>query len=225
MTSFEPLPRYPRTSERDLHRRILTEAAVLGWLMDRPPWVETRSGGEDHVVTGLRAAFAHWSPTSGSPTPEMEQTVHEVAVGDAAFDRQSEDDQDAGVARIAAVLHLVALAWRPDARSRGSVGKACAGSETSTPLLSNTRFARLMTAPPDPPLRVQALGRAFRQFKRARLAVGGGDAANLLRFLFSDTPEATVRRWVGDYYRLAATGAPVTEAPITDAEPSESTSA
>ena len=32
MTPFEPLPRYPRTSERDLHRRVLTEAAVLGRL-------------------------------------------------------------------------------------------------------------------------------------------------------------------------------------------------
>lgn len=225
MTPFEPLPRYPRTSERDLHRRVLTEAAVLGRLMERPPWVEPRAGVEDHVVTGLRAAFAHWSPTSGPPTPEMEKPVHEVAAGDAAFGAQSEDDQDAGVARIAAVLHLVALAWRPDTRSRGSVGKACVGSDPSTPLLSNTRFARLMTAPPDPPLRVQALGRAFRQFKRSGLAVSGGDAPNLLRFLFSDAPEATVRRWVGDYYRLAATGAPVTDAPATDAEPSESTPA
>ena len=227
MTRFEPLPRYrDRRSRRAedgrpvrdlpllralaLYHRIETEAAVLRSLMSRPPWVEHR-GDETDENTGVRAAFRRWAPGSGPPTPEMERAVHERIREDSAFRTDlNEDEQDAGVARLAAVVHLVALGWRSDGpREAGSVGKACVGPEPKKKVLvSNTRFSRLLTAPPDPVLRVEALGRAFRQFKKAKLNVAPDDAKNLLRFLFSAEPEETVRRWANDYFRITTPGEP-----------------
>ncbi len=177
---------------------------MLRSLMGRPPWV-VRRGDDDDEVTSVRAAFRRWTP-GGPPTPVMEQAVHERIPQDDAFRSLAEDEQDAGVARLAAVVHLVALGWRDDLREVGSVGKACAGTDASKALISNTRFPRLLTSPPDPALRVQALGRVYRQLRKAGLRVAPGDAANLLRFLFSAEPEPTVRRWANDYFRITTPG-------------------
>ena len=236
MTRFEPLPRYRDRnswraeggrSVRDLpllrgpvlYGRIETEAAVLWSLMGRPPWVEQR-GDETDENTSVRAAFRRWAPGSGPPTPDMEQVVHERIRQDSPFRTGlNEDEQDAGVARLAAVVHLVALGWRSDGpREMGSIGKACAGAEPQKKvLISNTRFSRLLTAPPDPVLRVEALGRAFRQFKTSKLSVAPGDAGNLLRFLFSAEPEETVRRWANDYFRITTPGEPTEDSDESEA--------
>ncbi|MEM1115560.1 MAG: type I-E CRISPR-associated protein Cse2/CasB [Bacteroidota bacterium] len=222
MTPFEPIPLYrdrrgqPLRSPA-LYHRIKAEADVLRlWrgerqtppLMTRPPWVVCRAGGDDEN-RGLRAAFRRWTPSGGPPTPEMEEAVHDHIPQDAPFRELPSEDQNAGVARLAVVLHLVALGWADNqARTVGSVGKACAGSDPSAVLISNTRFARLLTAPPEPVRRVEALGRAFRQFKRARLHVAPSDAPNLLRWLFSAEPEAAARIWAGDYFRITRPGEP-----------------
>lgn len=206
MTNFSPLPRYDAHHARDLYRQIATEAEVLGPMMASPPWVVTRADRKDDDA-GVRAAFRRWSPTSGPPSPAMEGAVHRSIRQDAPFRSLSEDDQEAGVARLAAVLHLVALGWQSDgARPMESVGAACAGTDPAKALISNTRFARLLTSPPEPALRVQALGRAFRQFRKAGVAVDPDGARDLLRFLFSTEPEETVRRWAGDYFRIVFPG-------------------
>ncbi len=203
MTDFAPVPAYAARHARDLYRQIQAEADVLRRLMASPPWV-VRRGDEADENTGLRAAFRRWTPVA-APTPATEGAVYAAIPADATLRQWSEDEQEAAVARLVAVLNLVALGWR-GSRTMKSVGAACAGTDAKKVLISNTRFSRLLTAPPDPALRVQALGRAFRQFKRAGLAISPDDAPNLLRFLFSPEPQDAVRRWAGDYFRITFPG-------------------
>ena len=180
------------------------EAALLTALADVPPWAE--SPARPRGDRGLRSAFRRWSPQSGTLPPALLEPVFDAAGRREWFTRLPPDGQDASAARVAAALHLFALGPREENRHTTAVsfGAAC-GREPSSgkgAVVSNGRFARLVNAPPDPALRLLALGRAFRHLGAANVRVAGSDAPNLLRFLFTTEPESAVARWAGDYFRM-----------------------
>lgn len=182
-----------------LHQ-IEDEGALLRALADAPPWAE--SAAKPRGNRGLGAAFRRWSPAEGAPALAMLDAVFEAALRREWFGRLGQDEQDAAAARVAAALHLFALGPRePSGPVAQSFGSACGRDAGKGPVVSNGRFARTVNAPPDPALRLQAVGRAFRHVGAAGVRVAGSDAPNLLRFLFSAEPEPAVARWAGDYFR------------------------
>lgn len=203
----------PRTEE------LRREARLLQHLVDHPPWKQPYEPFD--IDTAVRAAFRRWAPAEGFPSLLM---IH--AVWDRAskpdrewLDSLPTDRRDAAISRIARALHLFALAAE-DGPALHSFGAACAyiPSASRGPVVSNNRFARLLNAPPEDTLRLEALSRAFRHFRQKGIRVQGTDARNLLVFLFGEYPKPVISRWASDYFRHTTeettSGSPETDSAV-----------